>query len=172
MEWCFPLPSFFGLLLLLGGAVCCSSILSGAASSSFSGGAVSLIGLWVVLGLTSLKIQGCREVRAPNLWGRWFLGCCFFSYLNYVSCCLGLWALELSSSLTVAMVLPSGIYRFSSWCLLSFGVVLFSLSFWAVLLWLVLLWLVLLSHPSLVWYWFFLLGGAAFSSTLLLQVKK
>ena len=123
MKWCFPLPSFFGLLLLLGGAVCCSSVLSGAASSSFSGGAVSLIGLWVVLGLTSLEIQECRGVRTPNLWGRWILGCCFFCYWNYVSCCLGLWALELSLSLTVAMVLlleyagfPPGASSPLEWC--------------------------------------------------------
>ena len=103
----FTVFFFFGwvvvlLLFLVILGLCCFS------SSCLVGAARFL--LWVVLfralafvsswELTIVEGQGRVEVRIWSLWCRWFLGCCWY----YVSCCLGLWALALSLSLTFAMV--------------------------------------------------------------------
>ena len=62
---------------------------------------------WLAFGssweLTSLEGQGYQEVRTLSLWCRWFFGCCFSCYWYHVFCCLGLWPLSLSLSLTFTM---------------------------------------------------------------------
>ena len=94
------------------------------------GGAAFFLFLWVVLfrwlafgsswGLTIVEGWGRREVRTLSLLGRWFLVCCFFCFWCFVSCWLGLWALALSLSLTLAMVALLG----GSVLLIGFWVVL------------------------------------------------
>ena len=98
--WCCLL-----LLILVGGAASLSSsscvVLLASSSIGWCCFADWLFGR---LGKPSLEGQGRREVRTPSLWCRGFLGCCFCCCWYYVSCCLGLWALALSLSLTFAMV--------------------------------------------------------------------
>ena len=118
---CFPL-SFFWKWVLLGGAAsptplswrvwCCffTTLIGGAVFLPLAmgvllpalGGAVSWIGLWVVLVAGHCgRSRTSGSPKTPSLWCCWFLDCWFFYHGIVFSVA---WALALSLSLTLAVV--------------------------------------------------------------------
>ena len=166
---CLMFSCYFSSVLFFNYVFCYLGLLALALSLTsamvvFLGCVASLIGFWVVLGTNQFEGQGHREVPNLSLWCRWFLGCCFFYYWYHVFCCLGLWTLSLSLSLTLRWRPPFWVMLFFFWffCVppLSLEWCCFSPSLTNGA---VLLWLVLLSYPPLVWCCFLLLSGVVFS---------